>query len=292
MHLMALALAHLASDVTPNLAQLLLGGPRNAILNLSLSDRPVGIGRALSRLPPKVLTVESYRKLTDLLCDPATAKFLHHTASITEPIITGLHNLPLVLRTAAIMAMFNRIDGMIWFADGLRVLASRTGLPFDTLANQIGALDQPDQVAAKIRQVVDSLPLPDTLPPVEIEGFRRLDTVAEIRDLAKNWHNCLAGDIFSVNDGTTAIYLSDQLEAVCSLGRHGRIGWFLLQTKGPRNAAIDPDQLAQIHDAFADAGIPHSSMIEAIKSIVLTNEWSGHRQAPDDDEIFDDIALY
>jgi hypothetical protein len=33
-------------------------------------------------------------------------------------------------------------------------------------------------------------------------------------------------------------------------------------------------------------------MIEAIKSIVLTNEWSAHRQAPDDDEIFDDIALY
>ena len=82
------------------------------------------------------------------------------------------------------------------------------------------------------------------------------------------------------------------MEAVCSLGRHGRMGWFLLQTKGPRNADIEPDQLAQIHAAFADAGIPHSSMIEAIKSIVLTNEWSAHRQAPDDDEIFDDIALY
>ena len=168
----------------------------------------------------------------------------------------------------------------------------RAGLRFDTLAHQIGGLDQSDQIAATIRQVVDSLPLPATLPPVEIGGFRRLDTVAEIRDLAKNWHNCLAGDIFSVNDGTTAIYLSDQLAAVCSVGRHGRMGWFLLQTKGPRNATIDPDQLAQIHDAFADAGIPHSSMIEAIKSIVLTNEWSGYRQVPDNDENFDDIALY
>ena len=76
MHLMALALAHLASDVTPDLALLLLSGPRNAILNLSLGHRPVGINRVLNHLPPKVLAAESYRKLTDLLCSPATGKFL------------------------------------------------------------------------------------------------------------------------------------------------------------------------------------------------------------------------
>jgi hypothetical protein len=292
MHLTALALAHMSGDVTPDLALILLQESRKPVLNLSVGHRPVGIGRALRRLPPKVLAAEIYRKLVDLLSDPVTAKFLHHTASITELIIAGLHNLPSALRSAAIMAMFNRIDGMTRFVDGLRVLAPRTGLPFDALAKEIGALDQSDQVAAHIRQVVNSLPLPATLPPVEIGGFQRLDTVAEIRELAKNWHNCLAGDIFNVNDGTSAIYLSEPLAAVCSVGRHGRIGWFLLQTKGPRNATIDPDQLAQIHDAFADAGIPHSSMIEAIKSIVLTNERSGHRQAPDDDEIFDDIALY
>ena len=292
MHLTALALAHMSGDVTPELALMLLQESRKTILNLSVGHRPVGIDRALRRLPPKVLAAESYRHLVDLLDDPVPAKFLHHTGSITELLITGIHRLPAGLRTAAIMAMFNRIDGMTWFVDGLRILASRAGLRFEPLAHQIGALDQPDQVAAKIRQLVDSLPLPDTLPPVEIGGFRRLDTVAEIRDLAKHWHNCLAGYLFNVNDGTTAIYLSDQLEAVCSLGRHGRMGWFLVQTKGPRNADIEPDQLAQIHDAFANAGIPPTSMIDAIKGIVQTHEWSRHRQIPDDDEIFDDIALY
>jgi hypothetical protein len=50
------------------------------------------------------------------------------------------------------------------------------------------------------------------------------------------------------------------------------LGWFLLQTKGPRNATIEPDQLAQAHNAFADAGIPQSSMIEPIKSILQTHE--------------------
>jgi hypothetical protein len=186
--------------------------------------------------------------------------------------------------------VFNRIDGMTRFVDGLRVLASRTGLPFEPLAKEIGALDQPDQVAATIRQVVDSLPLPATLPPAEIEGFRRLDTVAEIRDLAKNWRNCLAGYLFSVNDGTSAIYLSDHLEAVCSVGRHGRMGWFLVQTKGPRNADIDPNQLAQIHAAFADAGIPEAAIIDPIKSIIQTDKWS--RQVGDQELVFDDIVLH
>ena len=185
---------------------------------------------------------------------------------------------------------FNQIDDMIWFVDGLRVLASRAGLRFDTLAHQIGTLDQSDQIAATIRQVVDSLPLPATLPPAEIGGFRRLDTVAEIRELAKNWRNCLAGYLFSVNDGTSAIYLSEQLEAVCSVGRHGRMGWFLVQTKGPRNADIDPDQLAQIHAAFADAGIPEAAIIDPIKSIIQTDKWS--RQLGDQEVIFDDIVLH
>jgi hypothetical protein len=117
-------------------------------------------------------------------------------------------------------------------------------------------------------------------------------TVAEIRDLAKKWQNCLADYLYNINDGTSAIYLSKELKAVCSVGRHGRMGWFLLQTKGPRNAAIDPDQLEEIYDAFGNAGVPPASMIEAIKSIVLTDEWSRHRHIPDDDEIFDEIEAY
>ena len=121
--------------------------------------------------------------------------------------------------------------------------------------------------------------------------FRRPDAVAEIRDLAKTWQYCLASYLFNVNDGTSAIYLADQLAAVCFLGRHGRMGWFLLQADGPRNTAINSDQLVQIYDAFATAGIPPCTTIEAIKTIVLTDEWSRHRQRPDHDEIIADIPL-
>ena len=63
MHLMALALAHMSGEVTPDLALMLLQGSRKTILNLSVGHRPVGIDRALRHLPPKVLTAESYRNL-------------------------------------------------------------------------------------------------------------------------------------------------------------------------------------------------------------------------------------
>ena len=69
-----------------------------------------------------------------------------------------------------------------------------------------------------------------------------------------------------------------------------RMGWFLVQTKGPRNADIDPDQLAQIHAAFADAGIPEAAIIDPIKSIIQTDKWS--RQVGDQEVVFDDIVLH
>ncbi len=103
--------------------------------------------------------------------------------------------------------------------------------------------------------------------------------------VAKDWENCLADYLFNVNEGTSAIYLSNHFEAVCFLCRHGRIGWFLVQAKGPKNAAVNLDQLAQIHDAFADAGIPPYSMIEAVENIVVTDRWSRHHQVRYDGEI-------
>lgn len=39
-------------------------------------------------------------------------------------------------------------------------------------------------------------------------------------------------------------------------------------------ARLESEQLANIHDAFADAIIPPSSMNKAIKSFVLTHEWA------------------
>ena len=236
MHLIALALAHLNSEVCPDLALVLLRGPYREILDLSLGHRPPGLARALACLPPKVLTAESYRKLTALLTDRTTARFLHHCQSIDEAMIAGLHRLPADLRRPAILAMFGRVEGMDRFVDGLRCLAARAGLPFEVLASQIGSLDKTEQVVAKIKRLTESLPLLDTLPPARVGPYRRLDQIAEIRTLAKNWQNCLADYMFNINDATCAIYRTDLPDqpAACFVYRQWRLGWFLQQAKGPK----------------------------------------------------------
>jgi hypothetical protein len=101
-----------------------------------------------------------------------------------------------------------------------------------------------------------------------------------------------ASCLLSVNDGTAAIYLSDHFEAVCYVCRYGRLGWFLQQTKGPKNVEIEPSQLVEIHDAFASVGIHTSSVIEAIKNITLIRKWLGHNEVFDQEDIFDDIDLF
>src|ERR1039458_3811837 len=62
MHLIALALAHMNGDVTPDVALILLQESRKAILKLSVGHRPVGIGRALSRCAQPFAHPQKFRR--------------------------------------------------------------------------------------------------------------------------------------------------------------------------------------------------------------------------------------
>ena len=274
MHLLALGLAYARKDITPALAFLLLERSRHEILETIFGYRPAGLDRILRHLPAKVLSAHTYRKLIDLLNDGATATFLHHSKVVTEEKLVGLHTLPPVLRRPAIMMMLDRIDDREGLVDGLRFLAARAGLSFEMVAAEIGALGQPSQVAAKIRALVEALPLPAALPPVEIGPFRRIDCATELRALAKAWRNCLAECLSGVNDGTYAIYLADRWEVVCLVARYGRIGWLLAQAKGPYNSDVEADRLTQIHAAFSDVGVFPAAHIETIRNILVCRDWS------------------
>ena len=192
MHLVALGLAHSRREITPTLAWLLLERSRKEITEAIFGYQPTGLGRVLRHLPDRVLAANTYRKLIELLNDEATATFLHHSASISEATLIALHKLPPMLRRPAIITTLDRVDGLTGVIPGLRLLAVRAGVPFDRVATEVGALDQPQQMAAKIRALVDALPLPETVPPAEIGPFRRIDCAAELRALGKAWRNCLA----------------------------------------------------------------------------------------------------
>ena len=110
--------------------------------------------------------------------------------------------------------------------------------------------------------------------------------------MAKSWRNCLELYVWRVDDGECAIYLWEDvnIRAVCLAPRHGRLGWFLDEAKGPANAAIDPPRLQAIRGAFDRAGVPHWSIIKAIEKIIYlaaTRLPHGPRARIQDEELLD-----
>ena len=272
MHLIALAYA-LLDDVLPDLGTFLVSGTVRAITEKILGYYPTGIKRVLCHLPSSVLTPLNYSRLIELLADRKTAKLLHHARSIDDSTIETLHGLPAALRNPVILGAFERTDRINGFSEGLRLLVSRgAASSFDALVSKLALVSQPEQLYAKLRDIVEGLPLlPNTLPPIQVGEARRIDQAVAIRSLAKSWHNCLANYLTDIDAGTCAVYLLEHSDApaACSVHKYGRLGWFLEQVKGPRNVDIEPKRLAGIRSAFSEVGIPPFSVISTIHCMIL-----------------------
>ena len=271
MHLIALALAHL-DLVPPDLGIFLVSGSVRAVTERILGNYPTGLKRALGKLPSRVIPPERYRHLVELLANPETAKLLHHARFIYGFTIETLHGLPAPLRKPFIVLAMERYGGAGGFSDGLRFLVSRgAASSFDAFVNELSSASQPGQLFAKLRDIVEALPLlANTFPPIQVGDARRLDQAVTIRSLAKSWQNCLARYLADINAGTRAVYLweDSSVQAACLVQKYGRLGWFLEEVKGPRNLDIEPNQLSKIRSAFSDVGIPDQFVIAAIKCMV------------------------
>ncbi|HEX4407383.1 MAG TPA: hypothetical protein VH206_01295 [Xanthobacteraceae bacterium] len=276
----ALALTFAISNPNPpslsNITALLAGNP-NAALEHVLGNWPPGLRRVLQNLAgASVLAIESYRKLVFAIHDKPTATFLRHRRDITEPLILALAALPSPLRTSAVFKLLDYIDGIDRFVPGLMHLCELADLSFDDFCKEIGALGHPDQVKAKVAAIIDRLPLPDRLPNEQIGHFRRVDEPAQIRALARSWKNCLADHIREVNEGASLVYLSPDKanEAAALLSRINRIGWAVVDIKGPRNIEIKPELLAKYYDTFRSANVSRLSDVAAIRSIIWRHQLS------------------
>ena len=148
------------------------------------------------------------------------------------------------------------------FVAGLQFLCDRAGLAFDGFVEELGALHQTEQVRAKITGLAEALPLPDRLPSSRLGQFHRVDNPAQIRSLARLWQNCLGEHLHEVNEGTTLIYCTFDEEgpAAALVARANRLGWAVIDVKGPKNFHIGPEDLARHYKTFLDAGIPPTSM--------------------------------
>ena len=54
--------------------------------------------------------------------------------------------------------------------------------------------------------------------------------------------------------------------------RANRLGWAVIDVKGPKNFHIDPEALSRHYKTFLDAGIPRLADIAAIRSLL----WRRH----------------
>ena len=99
MHVVALVLAHLKVEPTPELGRLLLCGSIRQVIAETLGrDLPAGLGHAVARMPAKVLAQENYRRLIALLDHRSTAKLLFHSDPIDDALIDLLFQTPPPLR--------------------------------------------------------------------------------------------------------------------------------------------------------------------------------------------------
>jgi hypothetical protein len=141
------------------------------------------------------------------------------------------------------------------------------------LVTDLSAHVQPAQFVARLKTLVSELPLPQTLPPLQIGNARRVDATADIYALAKEFKNCLATYRRQVDAGACAIYVWDNPDApaVCRITRRGRLGWCLSEALGPRNTELERDQMREITSAFADAGIPQYSTFYSLECMLQTD---------------------
>jgi hypothetical protein len=273
MHAITLALAHIEPDASNEFGLFLARASSRQIITQALGKRPPGITRVLKRLPTSVLEPEEYRDVVKLLNKPKTAKVLHHADQIDASRIRLLSDLPAALSHIAKFVFDRRLGNVEGFTDALRFLVSHgAASSFEALVADFATIRRPGQLIGKIKHLVESLPLPDSLPPALIGNARRIDRPTELRALAKRWQNCLADYMQLIDDGGHAVYLwEDKAPAICLAERCGRLGWFLDQVKGPGNADLDSERLEPIEAAFSSAGVPDSRILHPIQSILFTS---------------------
>ncbi|MHC2519013.1 hypothetical protein [Bradyrhizobium diazoefficiens] len=280
MHLIGIALAHLESIKIQHFAEILFRGSAEMILDAAIGRRPPGLKRAITVMPNVLMERQSYRTLVELLVEPPAARLLYHTFEIRDSTIRMMNDVPGPLR-AALFSLHDTIGDMSSFSEGLRCISLRSGrISFDELVSELARAREPSQFLAKLKAIVEGLPLPDVLPPARVQHATRIDSSHQLRKLGKQWGNCLGNYVWNVEHGQCAIYLwrDARVQAACSVTRCGRLGWFLDEVRGPENADIESPDVDNIQNAFREAGIPPEAAIGSIAQIVASDGLSPPRR--------------
>jgi hypothetical protein len=252
-HLACLALT-VGRDLAPIAGVVLEGRIRQAI-QAALDGAPCGLERALSRMGDTAWPAESYRRLLDLLADPAAAKALRHAEAIEPGPVTRLGLLPPAMDRSLALAQLITDDAARAVTEAAGAIACRSGGAAATAATMRWAeLEAEAALFEAVRE--DLYPEPPAPPFPGCERLKPLATKAEMREAARRYDNCLATRVSNAVSGFSAFYEWTGGEgAVVEIGRDAIFGWRLEEAKGPRNAVLDKPTRAELVGDLTALGV-------------------------------------
>jgi hypothetical protein len=250
-HLACVALT-LDADLPALGRRLLAGRLRDAVRLVAWAP---GLERALGRLGETAWTAAAYRKLLELLADPAAAKRLRHAEAIDLGAVARLSRMPAAMGRALHLAEQITDDAAEALSECHGVIAFRFGAAAADLAARRWA--EAATEAALFEAIRDEL-LPEPPPPPHpgTARLRPLATKAALRDAARRYANCLATRVAHAVGGFSAYYeWTEAPGAVVEISRDAIFGWRLEEAKGPGNAVLDQGVREALADELALMGV-------------------------------------
>lgn len=238
-HLVGLAFA-LGRDVAALGDDLLAGRLRGAI-RLAAPSRVPGLERALGRLGETGWSGAAYRKLLELLVDPAAAKLLRHADRIDEGAVGRLAIFPEAMGRALHLSAAMTDDAATAVAECHGAIACRSGSDVaEAAAARWAEVENEAALFEAVRE--DIYPEPPPAPFPATGRLRPLATKAELRDAARRFDNCLASRVNHAVSGWSAFYeWTGPPGAVVEISRDAIFGWRLDEAKGPNNEVLSKD---------------------------------------------------
>jgi len=266
LHFVAFVLAMTAPPVSADLARQAVTLPARVVLGrLGLSDLR-GVRRVLGRIYGSVLDRDRYREIAALLSEPNTAHVLHHVSEVTPELLTNLSTLPLALRSHVIADAIGHIpNAAAHLVEWTEIVAARLPkLSVRDVQETVGDSCSFVDLKTRLTRLLDALPALEAPPPRVVHHAMRIDAPSAIRQLGKQFTNCLDGFVDAEIDGSNHIYhwRKDDADAVCEVTRVGNLGWFLGSHLGPENVELGADLAATIEMQFRAAGIHQLKVVE------------------------------
>lgn len=266
LHFVAFVLAMAAHPTSADLVHQAVVLPARQVLSrLGLSEVR-GVRRVLGRIYGPVLDRHRYQEIAALLSEPNTAQVLHHVSEVTPELLANLSALPLALRSHVIADAIGHIpNAAAHLIEWSEIVAARLPkLSVQDVQETIGDSTSFVDLKARLTRLLDALPALEAPPPRVVHHAMRIDAPSAIRQLGKQFTNCLDNFVDVEIDGSNHIYhwRKGDAEAVCEVTRVGNLGWFLGSHLGSENVELAADVNKAIRAEFRAFGIYELKVVE------------------------------